>query len=114
MFEASFSEPATIKKIMDVATNENVFVCWNSNKTDLSGEGLEANFKLLRPRFGATLHVRDFHSADYSWQELFNLLVKTRWEGWMLCEAANQVPDKLAALAEQRKMFDVLLKKAAA
>jgi len=108
------AEPATIKKIMDVATNENVFLCWNSNKTDLAGERLAKNFAMLRPRFGATLHVRDFHAADYPWQELFDLLVKTKWEGWMLCEAANQVPDKVAALAEQRKMFDVLLKKAVA
>ncbi len=106
------AEPATIKKIMDVAANENVFLCWNSNKTDLAGDGLLKNFEMLRPRFGATLHVRDFNASDYPWQELFNLLVKTKWEGWMLCEAANQVPDKVAALAEQRKMFDVLLKKA--
>jgi len=106
------AEPPTIKKIMDVATNENVVLCWNSNKTDLGGEGLEKNFAMLRPRFGATLHVRDFNASDYPWQELFNLLVKTKWEGWMLCEAANQVPDKVVALAEQRKMFDVLMKKA--
>src|SRR5438876_6587601 len=46
------AEPATIKKIMDVATNENVFLCWNSNKTDLAGDGLEKNFRMLRPRFG--------------------------------------------------------------
>jgi sugar phosphate isomerase/epimerase len=106
------SEPATIKKIMDVATNDNVFVCWNSNKTDLAGEGLEKNFHLLRPRFGSTLHVRAFTAPDYPWQELFNLLVKTKWEGWMLCEAADKVPDKVAALAEQRKAFDSMLKKA--
>jgi sugar phosphate isomerase/epimerase len=106
------AEPPTIKKIMDVATNENVVLCWNSNKTDLGGDGLEKNFAMLRPRFGATLHVRDFNASDYPWQELFNLLVKTKWEGWMLCEAANQVPDKVVALAEQRKMFDVLMKKA--
>src|SRR5437763_9649998 len=66
------AEPATIKKIMDVATNENVFLCWNSNKTDLTGEGLEKNFRMLRPRFGATLHVRDFNAVDYSWEVLCN------------------------------------------
>jgi sugar phosphate isomerase/epimerase len=107
------AEPMTIKKIMDVATNDNVGLCWNSNKTDLAGDGLEKNFRLLRPRFGSTLHVRDFHVTDYPWQELFDLLAKTKWEGWMLCEAANQVPDKVAALTEQRKMFDAMLKKAA-
>src|SRR6478736_1089850 len=102
----------TIKKIMDIATNDNVFICWNSNKGDLAGDGLEKNFNLVRNRFGSTLHVREFTAPDYPWQELFNLLVKTKWEGWMLCEAVVKVPDKVAALAEQRKTFDVLLKKA--
>src|SRR5436190_12341911 len=103
----------TIKKIMDIATNGNVFICWKSNKGDLAGDGVEKNFNLARNRFGATLHVRAFTAPDYPWQELFNLLVKTKWEGWMLCEASDKVPDKVAALAEQRKMFDVMLKKAA-
>jgi sugar phosphate isomerase/epimerase len=106
------AELPTIKKIMDVATNRNAFICWNSNKVDLQGEGLEKNFNLVRDRFGSTLHVREFSAPDYPWQELFNLLVKTKWEGWMLCEASAKVPDKLAALTEQRKEFDVLLKKA--
>ncbi len=106
------SEPATIKKIMTAATNDNVFLCWNSNKTDLGGDGFEKNFQLLRPRFGSTLHVRSFSAPDYPWQELFNHLVKSNWEGWMLCEASDKVPDKLAALTEQRKVFDTLLKKA--
>jgi len=102
----------TIKTIMDIATNDNVFICWNSNKGDLAGDGLEKNFNLVRKRFGATLHVREFTAPDYPWQELFNLLVKSKWDGWMLCEAAVKVPDKVAALAEQRKVFDVMLKKA--
>ena len=106
------SELPTIKAIMDIANNDNVFVCWNSNKNDLAGDGLEKNFHLVRSRFGATLHVREFSAPDYPWQELFNLLVKSKWEGWMLCEASVKVPDKVAALAEQRKMFDMMLKKA--
>lgn len=108
------AEPATIKKIMNVATNQNVFLCWNSNKTDLSGDGFEKNFHLLRPRFGSTLHVRAFNAPDYPWQDLFSMLVKSKWEGWMLCEAADKVADKVAALAEQRKVFDAMLKKAMA
>lgn len=108
----SCSELPTIKAIMDVATNPNVFVCWNSNKTDLEGDGLAKNFALVRSRFGATCHVREFDNPDYPFQELMNLLVKSKWEGWMLCEAATKVPDKLAALTEQRKQFDAMLKKA--
>jgi sugar phosphate isomerase/epimerase len=106
------SELPTIKAIMDVATNPNVFVCWNSNKTDLAGDGLVKNFELVRSRFGATCHIRELDTPDYPFQELMNLLVKSKWEGWMLCEASTKVPDKLAALTQQRKLFDEMLKKA--
>jgi len=106
------AEMPVVKAIMDVATNENVFICWNSNKTDLAGDGLQKNFDMVRNRFGATLHVREFSAPDYPWQELFNLLVKSKWEGWMLCEASTKVPDKVAALAEQRRIFDEMIKKA--
>src|SRR6478735_3646067 len=54
----------TIKAIMDVATNPNVFVCWNSNKTDLAGDGLVKNFELVRGRFGATCHIRELDNPD--------------------------------------------------
>jgi sugar phosphate isomerase/epimerase len=108
------SELPTIKAIMDVATDENVFVCWNSNKTDLAGDGLAANFNLVRKRFGATAHIHELESPDYPFQEFLNLLVKSKWEGWCLLENASKPADRVAALAQQRKLFDEMLKKAAA
>jgi len=107
------SELPTIKAIMDVATNENVFVCWNSNKTDLAGDGLAANFGLVRKRFGATCHIHELESPDYPFQELINLLVKSKWEGWCLLENASKPADRVAALAQQRKLFDQMVKQAA-
>jgi len=107
------AELPTIKAIMDVATDENVFVCWNSNKTDLAGDGLVANFNLVRKRFGATAHIHELESPDYPFQELLNLLVKSKWEGWCLLENASKPADRVAALAQQRKLFDQMLKKAA-
>ena len=106
------AELPTIKAIMDVATHDNVYVCWNSNKTDLAGDGLEKNFHLVRARFGGTLHVRELDSPDYPFQELMNLLVQTRWEGWMLLEASSKPADRVAALARQRELFDAMLRKA--
>jgi sugar phosphate isomerase/epimerase len=107
------SELPTIKAIMDVATDENVFVCWNSNKTDLAGDGLAANFGLVRKRFGATCHIHELESPDYPFQDLINLLVKSKWEGWCLLENASKPADRVAALAQQRKLFDGMIKKAA-
>src|SRR5437764_10508879 len=36
-----------IKTIMDAAGHRNVGVCWNSNQTDLEGEGVVHNFNLV-------------------------------------------------------------------
>jgi len=102
-----------IKQIMDVATNDNVAICWNSNKTDLADGGLEANFNLVRKRWGATCHIHELESPDYPHQQLVSLLVKTKWEGWLLMENASKPADRVAAMAQQRKLFDEMLKKAA-
>ena len=106
-------ELPTIKAIMDVAKDDNVFVCWNSNDTDLKGDGLEKNFALVRKRFGQTVHVRELDTPSYPFQDLMNLLVKSKYEGWMLLEASSKPEDRVAALAAQKKLFDQMLKKAA-
>ncbi len=100
------SELPVIKQIMDRAKDSNVAVCWNSNVTDLKGDGLEANFKLVRDRFGQTVHVRSFKSNDYPWDKLIKLLVASDYAGWVLLEAGGDLPkDRVEALAEQAEMF---------
>lgn len=105
-------ELPTIKAIMDVADDPNVAVCWNSNPTDLAGAGLEHNFKLVRNRLGATCHVRELNSTDYPFQKLLDLLVKTKYVGWVLLEANSKPADRVAALAEQKKLFAKMLSQA--
>lgn len=107
------AELPTIKAIMDVATSDNVFVCWNSNKQDLAGDGLAKNFGLVRKRFGATCHIHELASPDYPFQELINLLVKSKYEGWCLMENGSKPADRVAAMARERKLFDEMVKKAA-
>src|SRR5262245_40420175 len=97
------AELPTIKAIMDIATDDNVAVCWNSNPTDLKGEGLEANYRLVAKRFGQTVHVHELESKDYPYAKLFELLVKDNYEGWLLLEAGSKQDDYVAALAEQKK-----------
>jgi sugar phosphate isomerase/epimerase len=106
------AELPTIKAIMDIATDPNVAVCWNSNAQDLQGKGLEYNFNLVRKRFGATLHARELDTKDYPFPKLIELLVQTDYEGWILMEASSKPADRLAALKAQRKLFDELIKKA--
>ena len=107
-------ELPTIKAIMDVATDENVFVCWNCNKADLGGDGLAHNFKLVNKRFGSTVHIHELESKEYPHQDLFKMLVDSGYVGWLLLEAASKPADRVAALAEQKKLFDAMVAKAKA
>ncbi|MDX1945944.1 MAG: TIM barrel protein [Pirellulaceae bacterium] len=102
-----------IKALMEIATDENVALCWNCNKGDLEGAGLAKNFELVLKRFGSTCHIHELESPDYPHQEFINLLVKSKWEGWCLMENASKPADRVAAMAHERKVFDAMLKKAA-
>jgi sugar phosphate isomerase/epimerase len=104
------AELPTIKAIMDIADHENVAVCWNSNSQDLIGEGLEHNFRLVRDRFGGTVHVRELDDPGYPYQQLIDLLVRTDYVGWILLEARTKPADRVAALAEQRKRFEGMVR----
>jgi sugar phosphate isomerase/epimerase len=106
------SELPTIKAIMDIATDANVAICWNSNANDLKGDGLEKNFELVRKHFGQTLHVRELNLPDYPFPKLVELLVKTNYQGFVLLEAASKPADRLAALAEQVKLFNEYVERA--
>lgn len=95
-----------MRKILDVATHPNVFVCWNSNQKDLDGEGLEANFRLVQERFGATAHVRPLDTPGYPWGELIRLFVQRPFSGYVLLEAAGRPEgDPVEALRRQRQLF---------
>jgi sugar phosphate isomerase/epimerase len=99
-----------IKQIIDIADNPNVGLCWNSNTSDLKGDGLAANFKLLRKRFGQTAHVRALDSKDYPFAELIALFVQTDYRGWVLLEGSGPVPkDPLAACIAQRRLYDEMV-----
>jgi len=106
------AELPTIKAIMDIADNPNVFVCWNSNKQDLSGNGIEYNFNLVKDRFGATAHVHELNTTEYPYQQLMKLFVKMDYRGWLLLEASTKPQDYITALIEQRTIFENILAKA--
>jgi sugar phosphate isomerase/epimerase len=108
------SELPTIKAIMDVADHPNVGVCWNSNDQDLEGEGLEHNFNLVKGRFGATAHVRELNIGPYPYADLVKLFVAMDYTGWILLEARTKPADRIAALIEQREVWESLRTKAQA
>jgi sugar phosphate isomerase/epimerase len=73
------------KTMMDVANHPNVGVCWNSNQTDLAGEGFDYNFNLVKKKI-FTVHMRDLSLEEYPFRKLLNGLVETGFTGFCFAE----------------------------
>jgi sugar phosphate isomerase/epimerase len=103
-------EIPNMKKIMDIADHPSVVVCWNCNPTDLQGDGFAANYQALENRMG-TIHIHDLRpgKVDYPWEDLFSRLRQCDakgFTGWCLLEDGNVPTDIVAAMKENRAVFD--------
>ena len=74
-----------IKTIMDAASHKNVGVCWNSNQTDLDGEGFEHNFNLVKDKI-FSVHMRDLYLDEYPFRKLLTGLNERGFAGYCLAE----------------------------
>ncbi len=74
-----------IKTIMDVAAHRNVGVCWNSNQSDLEGQGWQANFDLVKEKI-VSVHLRDIYLEEYPFRSLFQGLNQQGFRGYCLAE----------------------------
>jgi len=57
-----------IKMILDTANHRNVGVCWNSNQSDLEGDGFDHNLNLVKDRI-FTVHMRDLYLDEYPFRK---------------------------------------------
>jgi sugar phosphate isomerase/epimerase len=74
-----------IKTIMDAADHKSVGVCWNSNQSDLEGEGFDHNFNLVKDKLMA-VHMRDLNLEEYPWRKLLTRLNEIGYAGYCLAE----------------------------
>jgi sugar phosphate isomerase/epimerase len=79
------SQVPNIKTIMDVANHKNVGVCWNSNQSDLEGEGFDHNFNLVKNKI-FTVHMRDLYLDEYPFRKLLTRLNEIGFAGYCLAE----------------------------
>jgi len=103
------AELPNIKRIMQTADNRNAVVCWNCNPTDLAGNGLEHNYKLVEDRIGI-YHIHDL-ITDYPWQELFALMNASNFTGWTLLEEGSPTKDPLRVMRYYRKLWEYMTSK---
>ena len=74
-----------IRRIIDVADHKNVGVCWNSNQSDLEGEGWDHNFDLVKDKI-LQVHMRDLFLEEYPWRKLLTRLSEIGFSGYCLAE----------------------------
>jgi sugar phosphate isomerase/epimerase len=98
-----------MKAIFDQVTEKSVKVCWNCNDQDLLPPGLEANFNSVKKWFGDTVHIRELNVGDYPYQQLMDLFVGMKYNGWILLEARTEPADRIAAMKEQLDVFNKMI-----
>jgi sugar phosphate isomerase/epimerase len=74
-----------LAKIIAYADHPNVYVCWNSNPTDVVNGSIRETFALVAPKI-REVHLHDLYDETYPWTELFALLNRQKYEGFTLAE----------------------------
>jgi sugar phosphate isomerase/epimerase len=100
------NEPKYIHKIMEEADHDNVFVCWNSNNSDIVDGSVKENFDLLKGWI-RQIHMRDLYLDEYPWGELLGLLREMEFKGFCLAEIPDS-PDPLRVMNYYSALFRAL------
>lgn len=86
------SHPPYVRQMIDIADHDNVFVCWNSNRTDLDETGaIDRHFNMLKDKI-ALVHINELYN-DYPWRVLFKGLREIGYQGFTLAELPRELPD---------------------
>lgn len=92
-----------IRRILDIADHANVGACWNSNQSDLDGEGFDHNLGLLKGRI-VEVHMRDLFLSEYPWRRLLTSLVASGYTGFCLAEVPES-PDPVRVMRYYRALW---------
>jgi hypothetical protein len=78
-------------------------VCWNSNQSDLDGEGFDHNFNLLKNKI-FTVHMRDLYLDEYPFRKLLTGLNEFGFSGYCLAEIPES-KDPLRVMRYYRSLW---------
>jgi sugar phosphate isomerase/epimerase len=91
-----------IRKILDYSESEHVYVNWNCNMNDFTGEGLEKKFNMLRDRIRG-VHMHELFS-EYPYREFLTLLRGSGYTGYCNAEI-DQSCDPVPLMRYYRALF---------
>jgi hypothetical protein len=66
----------------------------------------------VKHKIGDTTHIRELTDTKYPFQELMKLFAGINYSGWMLLECSTDPSDKVAALVEQRLLWEKMVAQA--
>ncbi len=104
-------ELTTMRAVMDRVTQRTVRIRLNCDRRDTQGAGFAANFDLVKEHLSRVIHLHDLADPDYPYQLMVDLLVKMNWTGWALAERGDAVPDRVQAMADQRRVWETMIEK---
>jgi sugar phosphate isomerase/epimerase len=103
---AGTSDLRNIRAILDHADHPNVYVCWNSNATDLVNGSIRETYGLVSGRIGLA-HITELYNPHYPYRDLFRLLAESGYRGFCLAEIPESAePERL--MRYYRALFDAL------
>lgn len=76
---------ASIRTILDAADHRNVGITWNSNQSDLAGDGFDSNFESVKTKIFC-VHMRDLYLEEYPFRKLLTRLTESGFKGYCLAE----------------------------
>ena len=91
---------------MDAADHDNVFVCWNSNDSDMDETGsIDRHFDMLADKI-RLVHITELWSR-YPWRREFELLDGIGYAGYTLAEIQENA-DPIRFLRYYRALWEAM------
>jgi len=99
-----------MKYVMDrVKYRNTVGIRLNSEGRNATNPGFEEQYALIKDVVSPTMHIHNLKAPGYPYQTVINVMTKAGWDGWAFLEVSDNVPDRVAALAEQREIWEKMV-----
>jgi sugar phosphate isomerase/epimerase len=97
---------ANMKYVMDrMKYPKAIGIRINSEGRNVVNPSFEEQYAMIKDVVSPTMHVHNLKSSGYPYQTVINVMTKAGWDGWAFLEVSDNVPDRVAALAEQRALW---------
>lgn len=101
---------ANMKYVMDrVDDKKAVGIRLNSEARNAADPDFATQFALVRDVVSPTMHIHNLKAPGYPYPLVIQTLARAGWDGWALLEVSDKVPDRVAALAEQREIWEQMV-----